>query len=108
MLVETAPQWMSGTESQRFDTPKCLFRWSAEHGNDPIRGGWVTDYYGGEPLPIGEALFVVGSDVLGPMGDDLVPVTDAIKGELFVRDHGGRILPPAEIDATLLRSLDPQ
>jgi nitrous oxide reductase accessory protein NosL len=49
--------------------------------------------------------FVVGSDIVGPMGPDLVPV-DAARAERFTKDHGGRALAVGEV--TLAVALDPQ
>lgn len=106
MRVDTAPRWMSGYDERHFDTPKCMFRWAAEQGAD-LEEAWVLDYYEGERLPAERAHFVIGSDVLGPMGDDLVPMPDAIKADLFVRDHGGRVVTTRQINEALLRSLDP-
>ncbi len=106
MRVDTAPRWMTGYDEQQFDTPKCLFRWAESQGA-PLESAWVLDYYEGERLEAERAHFVIGSDVLGPMGDDLVPVPDRVKAELFVRDHGGRIVTASDIDHALLQSLDP-
>ncbi len=49
---------------------------------------------------------MAGSDVIGPMGDDLVPVAPE-RADAFVRDHGGRVIDATDIDGPLLRSLDP-
>ncbi len=106
MPVDTAPQWRAGLgDDTLFDSPKCLFRWAARQGRG-TETAWFTEYYSGERKPLVDLLFVVGSDVLSPMGDDLVPIEGQVRAELFVRDHGGRILPPGRIDAVLLRSLD--
>jgi len=32
---------------------------------------------------------VTGSDVLGPMGEELVPIAGKQAAETFLRDHGG-------------------
>jgi len=56
---------------------------------DDIEGIYVTEYYTTKLMPAGEVYFVTGSDVLGPMGRELVPVRgDADSGE-FMRDHDG-------------------
>ncbi|MEM9071538.1 MAG: nitrous oxide reductase accessory protein NosL [Myxococcota bacterium] len=104
MLVGTAPAWLSGLGDTRFDSPKCLLRWRAEQGRE---GGWVTEYYSSERREIERILFVVGSDVISPMGDDLVPVENRVQADVFVRDHGGRVIAPGEVDAATLASLDP-
>jgi nitrous oxide reductase accessory protein NosL len=56
---------------------------------------WVTEYYGRTRRAFDQVVYVDGSDVLGPMGADLVPVAPRERAEEFVRDHGGTILDPA-------------
>ncbi len=126
MRLDTAPQWRAGLgEDTGFDSPKCLFRWTASQGRG-TETAWFTEYYSSERKPLVDLVFVVGSDVLSPMGDDLVPVEGRgsdvlspmgddlvpvegrVRAELFVRDHGGRIVTPGQVDAVLLRSLDPR
>ncbi len=104
MRTDTAPRWVAGLGDDRFDAPKCLFRYAADQGTDPI-GGWVTDYYGGTRRQIGEVTFVAGSDVQSPMGDDLVPLLGHSQAERFIADHGGRALAPDAVDATVLEAL---
>ncbi len=48
----------------------------------------------------------MGSDVVGPMGDDLIPVAE--HAERFARDHGGRVLAFDEVDAAVLDALGRQ
>ena len=106
MRVDVAPQWRAGLgDDVLFDSPKCLFRWAAREGRG-TETAWFTEYYSSERKPLVDLVFVVGSDVLSPMGDDLVPIEGAVRAELFVRDHGGRIVTPGRVDAVLLRSLD--
>ena len=50
---------------------------------------------------------VVGSDVLGPMGHELVPFVSENDAREFLEDHDGvRILRFDDIDPDLLRDLD--
>jgi len=103
MFVDLAPRWMAGYEDgPRFDTPKCAFR----HDLARARAGWVTEYYSQTRRDVDGVRFVVGSDVIGPMGADLVPVGGESQAERFVEDHGGRIVEVGEIDDALLRSLN--
>ncbi|NOY52367.1 MAG: nitrous oxide reductase accessory protein NosL [Deltaproteobacteria bacterium] len=80
-----------------FDGPKDLFRYILEpkkydHDVDKnqIREVYVTDYYTTQTVPAEKALFVVGSDVMGPMGPELVPVLGQEKAETFRKDHRGK------------------
>jgi nitrous oxide reductase accessory protein NosL len=50
---------------------------------------------------------VIGSDVLGPMGHELIPLETREDAEEFLRDHRGvRILRRDEVTAELLERLD--
>jgi nitrous oxide reductase accessory protein NosL len=49
----------------------------------------VTDYYRVKPIDATTALYVAGSDVMGPMGHELVPLENRDDAETFARDHGG-------------------
>lgn len=51
---------------------------------------WVKDYYTMEWIDGTKALFVVGSDVTGPMGHELIPFTTQQAAESFLKDHKGR------------------
>jgi hypothetical protein len=104
MRVDTAPAWLAGHGEARFDGPKCLFRWAAAQGAD-AGSGFGTEYYDGERVELRGAFFGVDSDVLSPMGDDLVPLRTREVAERFARDHGGRVVTFAEVDEALLASL---
>lgn len=107
MFVDLAPRWVAGLPSgERFDAPRCLFRWSASHGRNAARDGWVTEYYSQSRRDVNNVVFVVGSDVIGPMGADLIPVVGGERATRFASDHGGRIVRPADVDGALLRALD--
>ena len=67
---------------------------------------WVPDYYTTKLIDGREAYYVVGSDVLGPMGRELIPHQNEKAAVSFSKDHGGqRILRFKEIDSNLLESL---
>ena len=87
-----------------FDTPRCaLGAWTAA----PPSGAFleVQDYYERKPRRAHELRFAIGSDVLGPMGPDLVPV-DPQRADKFAKDHGAsRVLRLDEITAEVLASL---
>ncbi len=105
MLADIAPAWTTGHGEERFDSPKCMLRWTMERDRDAATG-WVTEYYTGEQQSVADVMFVVGSDVIGPMGDDFVPIGGRMRADLFVRDHGGRVVLLGDIDAAVLRDVD--
>jgi copper chaperone NosL len=61
---------------------------------------WVRNYYTLDYINARAAYYVVGSDVMGPMGDELIPFSSLEEAENFKTDHHGKeILRFAEIDA---------
>lgn len=101
MLVAPFPQWVAVLEFKDgrrfyFDGPKDMFvAFFDLPANIPgasiaqVSGVYVTEYYSTRLLPAAEVLFVTGSNVLGPMGKELVPVAGAEAAETFRRDHAG-------------------
>jgi nitrous oxide reductase accessory protein NosL len=66
----------------------------------------VTSYYDLEPVDARTARFVVGSDVLGPMGAELVPFATDADAEEFRMDHAGsRTVRFGEVTRELLTTL---
>ncbi len=51
---------------------------------------WVLDYYTLKHLDARKAYFVIGSDVYGPMGHDLIPLISREAAESFLQDHHGK------------------
>jgi copper chaperone NosL len=88
-----------------FDSPKCLFRWLGQTGGAGATGAWVTEYFTRARTSIDDALYVLGSDVSGPMGRDLVPVTPRERADHFASSHGGRVLSRAEVTPEVVEGL---
>jgi len=103
----TGPFTAGATESGHaiaFDSNKCLLDYRLAHPS--LTGAWVTDYYTRTHVALEAAFFVIGSDVSGPMGADLVAHGERANAERFLRDHHGTALHPfAEITAEMVRSL---
>ncbi len=119
MFVARYPDWLAGAVlrdgSRRwFDGAKDLLKFWLDPGRylpglgrADLASAFVTDYYALAPVPLGEAFFVLGSDVYGPMGKELVPFARRAEAEEFLRDHRGqRILKLDEVTPELLRGLD--
>jgi copper chaperone NosL len=67
----------------------------------------VTDYYDVELIQAKDAYYVIGSDVLGPMGHELVPFKNQSSAQEFLRDHKGRsILRFQDVTEDVIQSLD--
>jgi nitrous oxide reductase accessory protein NosL len=114
MFVAKYPSWVATIAyvdgSHRFfDGPKDLFRFRAGDGAGDAQESeiWVTDYYTTKPIKARDAFFVLGSDVIGPMGAELVPHASLDHAESFRTDHGGDTpLAFDDIDAAVLRALE--
>ncbi|MEA1891201.1 MAG: nitrous oxide reductase accessory protein NosL [Campylobacterota bacterium] len=50
----------------------------------------VTDYYSQKAIDARESYFVIGSDVYGPMGDELIPFKELEDAKTFSMDHRGK------------------
>jgi nitrous oxide reductase accessory protein NosL len=72
-----------------------------------IRAIHVTDYYRLEPIDGRQAFYVVGSDVYGPMGRELIPFEKEAQAREFMKDHKGKtVLSFDQIDFPLVMGLD--
>jgi copper chaperone NosL len=119
MFVAKYPDW-SATARFRdgsvsyYDGPKDMF----SHYSDPARytpGKQQTDfaalavkeYYSLVMIEARTAFYVVGSDVLGPMGSELIPFSSEKDALSFKTDHKGkRVLRFNEITPQIIKTLN--
>lgn len=111
MYADSAPAWAAaatGPEGAtlRFDAPKCLFRYAAAQGPERVRALRLTEYYTQAERPAEALLYVRGSDLMSPMGADLVPIEGREAAEGFARDHGGEVLTLSQVTSAVLSALD--
>lgn len=119
MFVSLYPDWVATVlykdgHAHHFDGPKDLFKYllnlpkyAPGHAQTDIAAMGVTDYYNVNRIDARSAWYVIGSDVLGPMGHELVPLTTQAEAEEFQRDHQGkRIVRFGEVTPALLEQLD--
>jgi nitrous oxide reductase accessory protein NosL len=119
MFVARYPDWLAGVRFRDgsyavFDGPKDLFRFLLEPkrwlpgAGDPEAGTiFVTDYYAVRQVDARAAWFVAGSDVLGPMGHELVPFETEQAAREFLEDHRGRrVLRFSDVSAAVLAELE--
>lgn len=67
----------------------------------------VTDYYDLVSIDGRKAHYVVGSDVYGPMGKELIPFASREAAAEFSRDHGGAaVLTYGQITPAVVEKLD--
>ncbi len=119
MLVSKYPNWVAVVvwkdgHAHYFDGAKDLFKYLHElpryapgHRREDMAAIAVTDFYNLERMDARQAWYVTGSDVLGPMGHELVPLATKADAEDFLKDHKGRrILRFADVDPDVLKALD--
>ncbi len=119
MVVSKYPPWIATVvyrdgHAHHFDGAKDLFkylfdvpRYAKGHRVQDITQIGVTDYYEVKRIDARKAWFVIGSDVLGPMGHELIPLASRADAEEFLRDHQGkRILRFDEVKRDLPTKLD--
>ena len=102
MFVAPYPDWVAAIALDNgkwlyFDGCKDLFRYyfasvagKTATAANTFSGIYVTEYYTTQFVPAREVFYVLGSDVLGPMGKELIPVAGQEQAETFMRDHSGR------------------
>jgi len=100
MKVDPASPWVASvtldTGERAFDTPRCAIRaWRRARG---ATGARFREYYSQEMRSADGLRFVEGSDVVGPMGPDTVPVA-AEHAARFAREHNGA--PPKTLQDVL-------
>jgi len=97
-----------------FDGSKDLFKFYQQPGSyikkstvKDITALYVTDYYSLSLVDGFTAVYVVESDVYGPMGRELIPFAKAKDAREFNRDHKGkRVLSFKEVTPAIIRGLD--
>ncbi len=67
----------------------------------------VTDYYKQISINGKDAIYVINSDIFGPMGNELIPFTSNSEAKSFVRDHGGSVVKSFDdVTPEMVKSLD--
>ena len=116
MLVHEYQEWAAkvhfdGTY-QAFDGVKDMMKFIFEpekygkFANLKIDKIEVSDYYSQNAIDGKSAFYVLFSDVLGPMGNELIPFENEDDAKKFIQDHKGQIYKFSEISLELVMKLD--
>ncbi len=104
MFVAKYPAWVATVlykdgHAHHFDGAKDLFKylldmpkWAPSHRAEDVEKIGVTEYYGLKQIDAYAAYYVIGSDVLGPMGHELIPLASKEDAEEFLQDHAGKTI----------------
>jgi copper chaperone NosL len=92
------------------DMFKCylnLKKYQPSRKQSDIDSIYVNDYYRLTFVDGFEALYVVGSDIYGPMGRELIPFEKEADAREFMRDHkGNRVVKFIDVTPDILKNLD--
>lgn len=92
MFVYKYPRWAAQIFYKKhhhsFDGVKDLMKYYFKH-KDGISKILVTDYYSQKAIDAKESYFVIGSDIYGPMGNELIPFKNKSDAKTFFMDHRG-------------------
>jgi nitrous oxide reductase accessory protein NosL len=118
MFVAKYPNWMAQihyadlSQTKFFDGLKDMmvfyFNPDLYDGlpREAIKEMFVKDYYSLDWLSARDAFYVIGSDIYGPMGHELIPFKSRNAAESFSKDHHAKeILTFDEITPALIESL---
>jgi copper chaperone NosL len=119
MFVARYPDWAGSIRFRDgatvyFDGPKDLFtcylavgKYAPGRDRSDIAALSVKDYYALTVIDARKAFYVIGSDVRGPMGKELVPFAKGDDARGFLNDHRGkRVLRFGEITPETLKALE--
>ncbi len=119
MFVAKYPDWIGeiifdDASVFFFDGAKDLFKYyfnlskySHKKDKSQIAAIYVTEYYDVDFIDARDAYYVLGGDVHGPMGRELIPFRTQPDAEEFVKDHKGKeIVRFQDVTPALIQSLD--
>jgi len=101
MFVAKYPGWIAEIifkdgSAVFFDGPKDLFtcyfnikKYVPQKSREDIAAMYVTSYYSGAFIDAATAFYVLGSDISGPMGKELIPCASREEAGEFMKDHKG-------------------
>jgi copper chaperone NosL len=119
MFVDKYPKWVARIvfndgSAYFYDGAKDMFKhifnvakYTPGKTAEGIADLHVTDYYSLDLIEAKSAYYVIGSDVLGPMGHELLPFEDERSAREFLKDHKGKsILRFQDVNEDVIKSLD--
>lgn len=113
MVVAKYPKWVAQItlkdgKTYYYDGVKDLYKhllWTLDAKN--VKEILATDYYSMKAIDLKKAYMVIGSDVYGPMGHELIPFASEKTAKEFMKDHHGKsILKFDEMTKQIVESLD--
>ncbi|SFV57236.1 nosL-related protein [hydrothermal vent metagenome] len=111
MYVYKYPKWVAMASTPKgkvwyFDGVKDMLKYYFAHKKKNLKL-YAQDYYSKKIIELHTAWLVLGSDVYGPMGDELIPFSTKKEATSFLLDHHAkRIVRLKTLDADMVEALD--
>jgi copper chaperone NosL len=119
MFPSMFPEWTATIEFKdgtraTFDGPKDMFKYyldikkyNPQESQADVMAIFVKDYYSKESIGGLDAFYVIWSDVLGPMGHQLIPFEKEADAKKFLKEHKGKkVVRFKDVTLELITSLD--
>ena len=113
MFIYKYPSWatMMQVDNQKlfFDGVKDMMKYYFSLGESKKKTStlYVMDYYSKEIFDLKKGYVVIGSDIYGPMGEELIPFQKLRDAKHFMLDHQGEhIYRFAELTYKIVKALD--
>ena len=111
MYLYKYPQWVSKLSFQGklyyFDGIKDMMKFYFKYNAPRDAVLRVQEYYTHKTLDAKKSYFVIGSDVYGPMGDELIAFENKERAQQFLLDHHGKkIVFFSELTQEMVEHLD--
>jgi len=110
MFVYKYPKWAAMIEAEQgkklyFDGVKDMFKFIFKNAKS-FKNIYVSDYFTTKKIDAKKAYYVFGSNVFGPMGNELIPFSKIEDAQEFKKDHfGKKILTFDQVTKELVESL---
>jgi len=116
MFVSKYPKWSTRViikgKKFYFDGVKDMMKYyifdsDFPYNREEIEQMEVSNFYTLNTIPAKEAFYVMGSDIYGPMGNELIPFSTKTEAENFMKDHKGEeIVEFKNITGKMVMALD--
>jgi nitrous oxide reductase accessory protein NosL len=95
MFVAKYPKWVTLMRDSKgntlyFDGVKDMMKYYFNHKGENFDPMLVQDFYTLKPVNAKQAWFVIGSNIYGPMGEELIPFRSQADAKTFAKEHFGK------------------
>jgi len=95
MFVAKYPKWVAFMKDSQggtyyFDGVKDMMKYYFNHKNENFPTMLVQDFYTLKPIEAKKAFYVIGANIYGPMGRELIPFKTLEDAQTFKTEHYGK------------------